>query len=535
MAKKNDRNLNITIKNQEEENDSIAVSFSQIIKKLKQFVVIWLVVSIVAGILTVCATGIKTALEKPPITALVSFSYSGIEKGKDPSGRVFDVNSIKNPAVIEDAITQLGMDIGMLESIRENTSFEGIIPEDAVDRITAYKNVYENATAGNLAAVQAMLDVTYYPTKFKVTFDYGNAGFTKKEGVTVLNQLLECYRDYFYDKYGYNNSLGIAIPAVSYTDYDYAEQVDVFKTTLDTLERYLSQLSKDDTTLFRSNTTGYTFNDLLQAARTIESIDLDRISSYISINNITKDKAASIAYYDYRIESITRYQAQVQERLDSLDISIQNYIKDTILIFGNGTDGNDTSYSQASEEYDKLLERKDSLTADLAEAKQSINYYQSRREALNSNRNATEGQVAQVEADLASLSEKLNTLVSLTETTADEYYEDVAFANAYNILVPAVNSAGASVSAVIRASIMPCLIVEALIFIVYIIYALIKSITVIKKKNDDDDDEYEDDDDEDNDDIDEVIETVAETVSEETPAKKNTNNSKKAPSKKKRR
>lgn len=533
MAKKDDRNLNITIKNQETESDSVVISLSQIFRKLKEFVVYWLVAAIAAGFLTICFSGINTAIKKPPITALVSFSYSGIEKGKDPAGRVFDINSIKNPAVIEDAITRLGLDIGMLESIRANTSFEGLIPEDAVNRITAYKNIYENASTGNLAAAQAMLDVTYYPTKFKVTFDYAAAGIEKDEGVTVLNQLLECYRDYFYDKYGFNNSLGIAIPAVSYTDYDYAEQVDVFKTTLDTLERYLKQLSNDDSTLFRSSVTGYTFNDLLQAARTIESIDLDRISSYITINNITKDKAASIAYYDYRIESLTRSQTQLQERLDSLEVSIQNYVKDTILIFGNGTDGNDTSYSQASEEYDKLLERKDSLTSELATAKQNISYYQSRRSALNTNKNANETQIAQVEADLSSLSDKLGNLVSLTEQTADEYYVDVAFANAYNILVPAVKNSGASLSDIIHASVMPCLMIEALLFVVYIMAAFISALKASNRKKPVSVSADTDDEDEDSD-IEDVVEAVAEEAEEkEAPAEKKNASQKNSSSKKK--
>lgn len=532
MAKKDERNLNITINNREEDKDSIVISLSQIFRKLKQFIAVWLAASIVAGILTVIAVSFKTMHEKHPVTALVSFSYSGIEKGKDPAGRVFDINSIKNPAVIEDALTQLGMDIEKLEDIRANTTFYGIIPEDAVNRITAYRNIYENASTGNLAAAQAMLDETYYPTKFKVTFDYSAAGFSKSDGVTVLNQLLECYRAYFYDQYGFNNSLGTAISAVSYTDYDYAEQVDVFKTALDTIERYLTQLSKEDSTLFRSNITGYTFNDLLQAAQTVESIDLDRISSYISVNNITKDKTASIAYYDYRIESLTRTQIQTQERLDSLEVSIQNYVKDTILIFGNGTDGNDTSYSQASEEYDKLLERKDSLTAELAAAKQNINYYQSRRDALNSNKNANDSQKKQVEDDLASLSEKLSNLVSLTEQTADEYYADVAFENAYNILVPAVNSAGASMSYVINSAVMPLIMVEALIFVVYVMYAFIRAIADGNRKKKDDDD---DDDNEDEDDLEDVIEAIADSADEEKPAEKKNSSQKNSSSKKKRR
>ena len=508
MAKKDERNLNITIKNQEEEKGNLLISISDVLKNMKRYLAVWLVAAIVFGIITACYVSYKTSSYSAPINALVSFSYDGIEKGKDPSGRDFDINSVKNPTVVTAALTELNMDISHLDGIREGITFSGFIPEDAINRITAYKSVYESGANGSLSAAEAMLDVTYYPTKFEINFDYSKAGLSRKDGVQVLNQILECYKDYFYDQYGFNSSLGIAVPAVSYTDYDYAEQVDVFRTTLETLERYIKQLANDDTTLFRSTATGYTFNDLYQAATTIESIDLDRISSYISVNNITNDKEASIAYYDYRIENLTRTQAQLEERLASVNASIAQYQKDAVIIL-NGGDSPDASYTQTSDEYDKLFENYNSISTDLASTKQNIEFYKARREALNGDRNATSKQKEQVEADLASLSEKLSNLVSLTEQTADEYYEDVAFANAYSILVPAVNSAGATLHSIISSCLMPVIMVEALVFVVYLIAAFVKSLKLKPKKKaaegDDDDEAAESE---------EAAEAVAEVIEE---------------------
>lgn len=508
MAKKDERNLNITIKNQEEEKGNLLISISDVLKNMKRYLAVWLVAAIVFGIITACYVSYKTSSYSAPINALVSFSYDGIEKGKDPSGRDFDINSVKNPTVVTAALTELNMDISHLDGIREGITFSGFIPEDAINRITAYKSVYESGANGSLSAAEAMLDVTYYPTKFEINFDYSKAGLSRKDGVQVLNQILECYKDYFYDQYGFNSSLGIAVPAVSYTDYDYAEQVDVFRTTLETLERYIKQLANDDTTLFRSTATGYTFNDLYQAATTIESIDLDRISSYISVNNITNDKEASIAYYDYRIENLTRTQAQLEERLASVNASIAQYQKDAVIIL-NGGDSPDASYTQTSDEYDKLFENYTSISTDLASTKQNIEFYKARREALNGDRNATSKQKEQVETDLASLSEKLSNLVSLTEQTADEYYEDVAFANAYSILVPAVNSAGATLHSIISSCLIPVIMVEALVFIVYLIAAFVKSLKLKPKKKaaegDDDDEAAEPE---------EAAEAVAEVIEE---------------------
>ena len=80
MAKNNDRNLNVTIKNQDEDKDAVIISLSTIMKQLKRFLVLWLVIAIIAGILSFAFSAIKTFSRKNPAKALVSFSYSGIEK-----------------------------------------------------------------------------------------------------------------------------------------------------------------------------------------------------------------------------------------------------------------------------------------------------------------------------------------------------------------------------------------------------------------------------------------------------------------------
>lgn len=524
MAKKDEKNLNITIKNQEENKETMIISLSSILSHLKKYFVIWLVFAIIAGVVATAFSGFKTLVAKPSITALVSFTYKGVEKGLDPAGRTFDVNSIKSPTVIEGALSSLDIDIENLDNIRKNISIDGIIPEDAVNRITAYKNIYETATSGNLAAAQAMLDVTYYPTTYKVHFNYGEAGLNRREGAEVLNTMLKEYRNFFYKQYGFNQSLGTAVPAVKYKNYDYAEQIDIFSDTLTTLEKYLKSLATDDTNLFRSNTTGFSFNDLYRAAQTVESIDLDRISSLITVNNVTKDKNASISYCNYRIENLERSSASLKERLKTIEDSIANYEKDTILIFGNGTDGNDTSYSQASEEYDKLINQRVSTSTELAETKQRIEFYKSRKTALSSNKSATKEMKENVETQLAELGDKINELVNTTELTAQEYYENVEFKNAYNILVPAESSAVASISAVIHNAIMPIAIIEALILVIYFAVSFIKALIYSNRKpavaggNDDDDD---DDDDNDIEDVIEAVEEAAEDRSSENNKKKN--------------
>lgn len=476
MSKSNERNLNVTIKNRDENKDDILISIPELINSLKKFLVLWIVAALIAGMLTFAMLAVSTFAKKEPAKALVSFTYSGIEKGLDPKGRKFDINSMKNPIVIERALTELGLGLENIENVRANISFEYKIPADAYDRLTAYNSVMDKATTGSLSAAQAMLDVTYYPTQFTIYFDFGSAGFDRKTGVELLNVLLENYRDYFYEQYGYNEPLGAAVNATDYESYDYAQQVDLFRSSLRTIRNYLSSLSRDDNTTFRSSVTGYTFSDLSEYAKTIGSIDLDRISSYISINNVTKDKDSALAYYGYRIENLQRDETEYKERLSSIDASIEKYQKDSILIFGNGTDSTNTEYATHSEQYDSLFKQKTYVEASLAQTKQDINFYISRRDALQNNKNSSQGNIEKVEADIAALSEKVNKLVSLTEETANDYYENVQFAHAYNILIPASRSVSAGISEAVSASIKPILILELLVLCIYLAIALFDSI-----------------------------------------------------------
>lgn len=485
MSNKEERYLNVTLKNEEEKKDEVVISFSSIFKKLKRYFIIWVAAAVVLALLTFVFTAVfSNVKQENSISAMISFTYDGIEEGLDPNGNDFDVNSLKNPAVIEAALTELNQPLKYIEAIRQNITIEGELPHDAIDKIRTYKSVYEES--GNLAAAQSMLDVEYYPTMFTVTFNYAKAGFNNSTAVQVFNMILECYRDYFFETYGYNQALGSAVSALDYRDYDYAEAIDVFDTTLSTLENYVNNLSKEDTTRFRSSETGYSFSDLYQAINTLRTIDLDILSSYITVNNVTKDKDNLITYYQYRIDELGRQKIIAQESLASLTDSIESYQKDTMIVYGNNAEGVDTDYTLASEQYDNLIQQKQDAQTTLSTATQQIAYYEQRVKALDGKSAADNTKTEKVENDLSSLNVKINKLLDDINKTADEYYETVSFANSYNILVPASSSA---IKNTMRLSIehakMPIIVLEVLLLVIYIGFAFVTSIIDENKKNKD--------------------------------------------------
>jgi len=522
MAKKSERNLNVTIQNQADSNDEIVVSVGGILRKLKKYFLPWVIVSVMIAVMVTGVATFKTLRDKPPLTALISFNYSGIENGKDPAGRNFDINIVKNSQVIADALHKEDIDLEKASDIQQNITFEGVIPQDAMDRITVYKSVYETANSGNLSAAQAMLDVTFYPTQYKVYFDYDECNMTKKEAVQVFNDILEGFNDYFYDLYGYNKTLGTSVSTIDYKSYDYSEAVDLFRSNLKILSKYVKGLAANDNTQFRSNKTGLTFNDLAQSISTVSNLDLDKISSYIDINNITKDKEATSAYYQYRIDSLNREKDALTERLATLTDTIAGYQKDNILIMAT-ENGANSELTTNSGEYDKLIERKDSVASELAETKQSIKYYEQRKEGLDKATTSTPAMMEKVEADFEVLNTRLQKLIEDTQITAEEYYEIVEFAHAYNILVPPVNSQVDIVKSIVGHAKLRLVIFEALAFLVYMAMAFVTSIKDENAKPvavaEDDDDDYDDDIDDEDEDIEEETEEE-EPEKEEKPVKK---------------
>ena len=248
-----------------------------------------------------------------------------------------------------------------------------------------------------------------------------------------------------------------------------------------------------------------------------QSIDLDRISSYISVNNVTKNKDDALSYYDYRIENLTRDKDEYSERLAALDASIAKYVKDSATFIGAGAESINGNASIHSDQYDSMFKTKTTLEASLAQTVQDIKFYESRREALKSNKTSSRANIEKVEADLAGLNAKVTDIVDLTEKTADDYFKNVQFANAYSVLAYASKSASAGLSQALSASLKKIIVWELLIFAIYLAAAFLLA---LKRDNSRKKAAAEAADDDDEEDLEDVIEAIEEAAEKEADSSK---------------
>lgn len=471
-----EKNINIMLKQPEENNENfISISAVAILKNLKRFFLLWFIASVV---LAMTASGVaiqlKTSISFNTITALVNFNYSGIEKGLAPDGRKFDVNKIKSPSVIEESLTELDLPLYHVEEIRRNISIKGISSKESTDKKTLYQNIYSKGAGNALSAVESLLSIQDTPMHYIIELNYGSTSLDLTTSKQFLDALLKNYQEYFFITYGYNESLGNSIVSIDYKEYDYPTAIDVFEDTLTNLSDYVRKLSLE-TPKFRSGKTGYSFDDLLSTIETIRVTELDSIASYVEINNVTNDEEHLLNYYQYKIEQLERNKNVLQSEFDTISNSIEKYEKDSMIIIGEGTESlNDASYTLPSEKYDELIRQKIEKQISLSRCNENIEYFNRRITAMSQNKNqSSDANKKEAETRLANVNDKIKNLIDIVNRTADEYYATVTFAHAYNILVPAT---GNSPQVVTKDIMVPVIISEAVLFIVYITIAFIISI-----------------------------------------------------------
>ncbi|MCM1225881.1 MAG: lipopolysaccharide biosynthesis protein [Clostridium sp.] len=471
-----EKNINVTLKQSDNESESeIVISFSGIFNNLKKYFLIWIIFSVVAAMM---ASGIimmlKTSISSSSITALVNFNYKGIEQGIDPNGDEFDVNKIKSPSVIESALTDLNLSLNYVEELRRNISIRGITSRDIADEKSLYQSIYMNSNGSSLTAAQSLLDMDDFPSYYIITLNYGQTSLDLTRSKQFLDAMLKNYQEYFFTIYGYNESLGNSIVSVDYSEYDYPTAIDVFDETLTNLSDYVTKLSNENLN-FRSGKTGYSFEDLISTIETTRLTELDSIASYIEINNVTNDKAYLLNYYQYKIEEYERYQNVYRSELESISNSIDNYEKDSMVIIGDESASlENNEYTLPSKKYDELIEQKTDKQLQLSRCREQIEYYNDRLDALDKNKNkSTDANIEEANKRLDKVNDSITNLINIVNKTADEYYETVTFAHAFNILVPAT---GSEPRVVTNDLLLPVVVIEAVVLLGYAVFAFIKSI-----------------------------------------------------------
>ena len=408
--------------------------------------------------------------------AVISFQYEGIEDGLDPNGAAFDINKIKSPMVIENALNNLGITDISTEDIRQNIMIEGVIPQDAVERIT----VINQMSLEDAANYEKILDVTYFPSQY-IVYLYKDSFLKASDTTEILNAILESYRTYFMDTYANTEVLTVTSNLLDYQDYDYAESIDMLESQIEIMLDYVVE-RKEQAPDFRSANTGLSFGDIETSLRTIEEIDLANLNSYVENIALSKDKTRMSEYYNYKIRKYNMKLSELQVQMATIQNTIDAYAKDPVVIVSSQESTQEIT--QTNEYYDKLIEQKLKLNREIASVNTDLN---ETYELLN-NMNSATRKNTQEEYDYAdSLLDKIASTIAewvkLTEETTEEYYSTTLFSNAYKIAVPANYQANGGIMAIAKTVIICAAAMVFLVVVIWCVDGLKTELMSMRKKS----------------------------------------------------
>lgn len=453
---------------------NVAVNMAKRRRLYRYLLVIAACMGIVIGLLMVVAG--QLAGKSSYAQAVITFQYEGIEDGLDPNGASFDINKLKSPTVIEAALADLDVGGISVETVRRSIVIEGVIPEDAVERIT----VINEMAVKDAAQYEKILDVSYFPAQYVITL-YQVKGVSKSETRDILNAVLDSYKKYFLDTYANTEVLTVTGNLIEYKDYDYTEAVDLLQSQMDIMMSYVEERQKQSSE-FRSVNTGLSFGDIVTSLETIESVDMSNLSSYIETNTLTKDKERLVEYYAYRIKKYNTDLYTLQQQLATTQQTIDAYVKDPVVIVSSQESTQEIT--QANDYYDQLLARKLSLSDQISKINAEINdMYTQFNTIIESSRQSTQSEYDKADEMLDRLITKIAEWTQLIEDTTEEYYTTTLFSNAVKIAVPAQYHAAGGMMKVAKKILIGMAAMVLLVLIVWCIDGLRIELADIRRKN----------------------------------------------------
>ena len=164
----------------------------------------------------------------------------------------------------------------------------------------------------------------------------------------LLSAITESYNEYFVDTYQDKTLPNDYLSAINEETLDYLETLDEVSNSMNYLASYC-----DDRAALLPNyrtTEGVSFTDLAKTIRRLKSTDIDYIYSYISLNNVYKDKLVLKTYCEMQKRQAELDLVETNANITTLQNSIDNY-KNALAQFAKTNESYEEmayNYSQAA-------------------------------------------------------------------------------------------------------------------------------------------------------------------------------------------
>ena len=288
----------------------------------------------------VCVAGAYFYTEKAQsYTAEIIIKYNDVnsEKGLDPKGNKFDIYEIISPSVIEGAISDLRLKIG-IEDVRRSIAITPIVPDEVKEIKKAKTKLGE--------------EYEYFPVQYYVSYRVNSS----KDGVYARNMLEAIIKNYdrFYCEKYLNQTTPPDFNNKEFSgNYDYIETAEIINDKVKSIISYLIDTYAQDKD-FRSSKTGMNFVDLQREYNNLKNSEIKSLFAYIFSGRLTLDKEKLIKKYEYKIDKLKLESNKKNEESNIAFNILNEYAKNNTVRAQIKTGQNNASSSNTVVQDDKF-------------------------------------------------------------------------------------------------------------------------------------------------------------------------------------
>ncbi|MBE7033789.1 MAG: hypothetical protein E7406_06130 [Ruminococcaceae bacterium] len=279
---------------------------------------------LVMGILASMAYFVKYAYVEYAVSrAHVVLNYPEIAESKYPDGSRFTYYDFTCDENLEEA----------LKIMQSRGKYLNFTVNDIRDNFFIYSYLDGSAVSSVSTARSEGNDFSYVANEYKITFiqphDYKNPSIVEKvfspdDSKEFLQILIDVNKAKIARKLGGINGFKTITDASAVGNYDYTEEVNIYKTKINNIIAYLKELEKKQPG-FVSEKYGLTLSDLSGKYNFLISNNLDGINNFVESSGISKDLNQTSNKINVNIENYTVKYNKSLSKVEINDYAMKNY------------------------------------------------------------------------------------------------------------------------------------------------------------------------------------------------------------------
>ena len=279
---------------------------------------------LVLGILASMAYFVKYAYVEYAVSrAHVVLNYPGIAESKYPDGSRFTYYDFTCDENLEEA----------LKIMQSRGKYQFFTVDDIRDNFFIYSYLDGSAVSSVSTARSEGNDFSYVANEYKITFiqphDYKNPSlirkvFSRDDSKEFLQVLIDVNQAKIAQRLGGINGFKILTDASTEGNYDYTEEVSVYKTRINNIIACLKELEKKQPG-FVSEKHDLSLNDLRGKYNFLIANNLDGINNFVESSGISKDLEQTSNKINVNIENYTVKHNKAASKVETNDFAMKNY------------------------------------------------------------------------------------------------------------------------------------------------------------------------------------------------------------------